>query len=107
MKRKILITGSNGLLGQKLVYALLNNKNFELIATSKGENRLLKKDGYVYTSLDITDKQDVEKVFVKYRRDVVIKSAAMTNVDACETQKEECWKLNVTAVQNMVDVIQH
>jgi dTDP-4-dehydrorhamnose reductase len=29
----------------------------------------------------------------------------MTNVDACETKKEECWKLNVTAVQHLVDVI--
>lgn len=104
--KKILITGSNGLLGQKLVYALLKRKDVEVIATSKGENRLLKKDGYTYQSLDITSKQHVEQVFGKYKPDVVINTAAMTNVDACETQKEECWKLNVTAVQNMVDVLQ-
>lgn len=105
MKKRILITGSNGLLGQKLVYALLKRNDVELIATSKGENRIIKKDGYTYQTLDITSKTEVEQVFGEYKPDVVINTAAMTNVDACETQKEECWKLNVTAVQNMVDVI--
>lgn len=103
--KKILITGSNGLLGQKLVYALLNRKDVQVIATSVGENRLLKKEGYVYQSLDITSKAEVESVFKKHQPDVVINTAAMTNVDACETKREECWALNVTAVQNMVDVI--
>ncbi len=54
--KKILVTGSNGLLGQKLVYALLKDKNVQLIATSKGDNRLLNKSGYIYESLDITEK---------------------------------------------------
>src|SRR6218665_3452827 len=103
--KKILITGSNGLLGQKLVYALLNRKDVQIIVTSVGENRLLKKEGYVYESLDITSKAEVESVFKKHRPNVVINTAAMTNVDACETKREECWALNVTAVQNLVDVI--
>ncbi|NNM94453.1 MAG: NAD-dependent epimerase/dehydratase family protein [Bacteroidia bacterium] len=55
MKRKILITGSNGLLGQKLVYRLLKETGVSVIATSKGENRLKRKDGYVFENLDITD----------------------------------------------------
>jgi len=103
--KKILITGSNGLLGQKLVYALLKRKDVQVIATSCGANRLLKQDGYIYESMDITNKSDIEKVFSKYHPDVIINTAAMTNVDACETKKEECWSLNVTAVQNLVDVI--
>jgi dTDP-4-dehydrorhamnose reductase len=104
--KKILITGSNGLLGQKLVYALLNDKNVELVATSKGPNRLINQQGYVYKDFDITDKKQVESVFGKYLPDVVINTAAMTNVDACETEKKACWAINVTAVQHMVDVLQ-
>jgi len=104
--KKILITGANGLLGQKLVYMLLNDKNSQLIATSKGENRIVEKAGYSYEELDICNKNQVEKIFLKYLPDVVINTAAMTNVDACETQKEEAFLLNVTAVQNMIDVIQ-
>lgn len=103
--KSILITGSNGLLGQKLVYALLKRADVHVIATSVGENRIVQKQGYVYEPLDITDKGSVESVFAKHKPDVVINTAAMTNVDACESKRDECWALNVTAVQNIVDVI--
>ena len=55
MKKTILITGSNGLLGQKLVDLLSKEDNIQLIATAKGDNRLPNQEGYVYQSLDITD----------------------------------------------------
>jgi dTDP-4-dehydrorhamnose reductase len=103
--QSILITGSNGLLGQKLVHALLSRKDIRVIATSVGENRMIMKDGYVYEPLDITNKSEVNAVFSRFKPDVVINTAAMTNVDACESKRDECWALNVTAVQNIVDVI--
>lgn len=103
---KILITGSNGLLGQKLVYKLRNKLNVACIATARGENRLVKKDGYEYCTLDITNYQDVFTVFSKYLPDVIINTAAMTNVDACETDKENCWLMNVTAVKHQVSVLE-
>lgn len=103
--KKILITGSNGLLGQKLVYELLKRKDVQVIATSIGANRLIKQDGYSYEPLDITKKSEVETIFKKHQPDVIINTAAMTNVDACETKREECWAINVTAVQNIVNVI--
>lgn len=101
----ILITGSNGLLGQKLVHALVSRKDVRVIATSVGENRIIMKEGYVYESLDITNKAEVNAVFSRFKPGVVINTAAMTNVDACESKRDECWALNVTAVQNIVDVI--
>ena len=36
--KKILIPGSNGLLGQKLIDLYLDNKDIEFIATAKGKN---------------------------------------------------------------------
>lgn len=103
---KILITGSNGLLGQKLVYKLRNDAGHTCIATARGENRLVKQDGYIYESLDITDKKNVEAVFEKHLPDVIINTAAMTNVDACETEKETCWLMNTTAVEHQVNTLQ-
>ena len=105
--KKILITGSNGLLGQKLVYNLIKRKDVQVIATSLGANRLVTKNGYTYESLDITNKTEVENTFRKYKPDVVINTAAMTNVDACESKREECWALNVTAVENMVEALEN
>ena len=101
---KILITGSNGLLGQKLVKLLANQPDIEFLATSTGENRIKSITGFDYASLDITNKIQVEQVFNQFKPNVVINTAAMTNVDACEDQKEQCWNLNVNAVKNLIEV---
>ena len=101
-KKKILITGSNGLLGQKLISLLLSHKHFELIATSIGANRCNISEGFVFESMDVTDYQNIENIFQKYKPDVVIHTAAMTNVDLCEDKKSECRKLNVEAVSNLL-----
>ena len=103
---KILITGSNGLLGQKLVYKLRNKKGVECIATARGANRLIQQEGYTYASLDITDKKKVEEVFSEFLPDVIINTAAQTNVDACETDREGSWLMNATAVGYQVDTLQ-
>jgi dTDP-4-dehydrorhamnose reductase len=105
MIKKILITGSNGLLGQKLVYKLAGQPGIRCIATSRGENRLLRQEGYEYFPLDITSKKEVEDVFEEFKPDVVINTAAMTNVDACETLREECWDMNVKSVSYMIEAL--
>ncbi|MDF2448678.1 MAG: dTDP-4-dehydrorhamnose reductase [Bacteroidota bacterium] len=104
--QKILITGSNGLLGQKLVYKLKADSNVTLIATARGDNRLVDKVGYTYEPLDITDLSQVKTIFSRYMPDIIINTAAMTNVDACETEQESCWLLNVTAVENQLSVLE-
>lgn len=103
---KILVTGSNGLLGQKLVYKLKNDKTVSLIATARGENRLVDKSGYTYESLDITKLQNVKDVFTKHLPDVIINTAAMTNVDACETDKENAMLMNAIAVEHQIKVLE-
>ncbi|MFT6972217.1 MAG: dTDP-4-dehydrorhamnose reductase, partial [Roseivirga sp.] len=101
---KILITGANGLLGQKLVSLIINGAEHELIATARGANRLpFDERKYAYDSLDITNESQVKSAIAQHKPDVVIHTAAMTNVDQCETEKEECWDLNVNAVQYIVD----
>lgn len=100
---RILVTGSNGLLGQKLVQKLKADESVELIATARGENRLIDQRGYTYKSLDITDKQQVDAVLKATCPAVIINTAAMTNVDACEKDKAYCDLLNITAVEYLVE----
>lgn len=96
---KILVTGSNGLLGQKLIYALRNKKPAIAVAgMARGENRLKQKEGYDYFDADLTDKEQVEKVIRDFHPDCIIHTAAMTNVDQCELNPEECKKINEDAV---------
>lgn len=98
---KIFITGSNGLLGQKLISLLVPKQDIQLIATSRGENRV-PPGNYVYDSLDITNEDEVLAKVEKHRPDVIINTAAMTNVDQCEDEKELCRLLNVEAVNYLV-----
>jgi len=99
---KVLVTGSNGLLGQKITELVLKKyPHITLVATGKGENRNAIKKGYEYRTMDITDLNSLKKVFEAEQPDVVIHTAAMTQVDDCEFKKEECVALNITAVKNI------
>lgn len=102
-KLRILITGSNGLLGQKLVHALRDDEQVELIATGRGPDRTPEPLGARYHALDITSQDEVGRVFDATRPQVVIHGAAMTNVDACETAPDECRLQNVTATRHLVE----
>lgn len=99
---KILITGANGLLGQKLVSLLEKDASIHVIATAHRQPsvRSQKADFHL---MNITDKSQVELILHSTRPDVVIHTAAMTNVDQCETDREGCWLTNVTAVQYLVN----
>ncbi len=104
--KRILVTGSNGLLGQKLIEKLINDKDISVIATARGENRLPQKSGYEFIELDVTDPKSIDSVVSSVKPDVVIHTAAMTNVDQCETEKENCWKLNVDSVEYLINACQ-
>ncbi|MGB1043154.1 MAG: SDR family oxidoreductase [Tenacibaculum sp.] len=96
--KKVVVTGSNGLLGQTLVSLLLKEKSkYSVIGFSRGENRSGRGD-FEYVSVDITDKTLLEEKLKKYNPDVIVNTAAMTNVDACENDKEGCDLLNVAVV---------
>ena len=108
-----MVTGSNGLLGQKLTDLFIGKPEWELVATGVGVNRYpvaaaewSEREGqlvgsYRYESLDVTDAAAVEALLTKEMPDVVIHTAAMTQVDDCEFKNEACVALNIDAVANL------
>jgi dTDP-4-dehydrorhamnose reductase len=100
--KRILVTGSNGLLGQKITEQVLKFKDFDLIATSKGPNRYPVTSGYRYAQLDVLDPANVRQVVEQFLPDAIIHTAAMTNVDTCEDQKALAYALNVQAVNTLI-----
>lgn len=101
-----MVTGSNGLLGQKITDLSLLDPEIELIATSVGPNRHPLKAGYTYEELDVLDAQRLDELVAKYHPDAIIHTAAMTNVDACEHDRDKCYALNVKSVENLIEVCQ-
>ncbi len=95
---RILITGSNGLLGQKIVKQLTNSE-LVFLATSIGKNRNSKCNSSNYKALDITNPIDISNCVKEFKPTHIINTAAVTNVDLCEDNIELCQKVNVDAVK--------
>jgi dTDP-4-dehydrorhamnose reductase len=95
---RIVITGSNGLLGQKIVRLCLD-RGLNFIATSKGENRNPDCPEHLYFPLDITNKLEINALFESLYPTHILHTAALTNVDYCETHPDECEEVNVQATK--------
>ncbi len=101
MQRTVLVTGANGLLGQKLVIELAKLPGTVVIATGKGPQRV-DVGSNKYLDLDLTS---AEKVFFKIsnlKPDTIIHAAAITQVDACEQDHEQCLLHNVAATEHLL-----
>ena len=94
---RVLLTGANGLLGQKLVPLFLKEHKHDLLATGRGPKRF-GLDAQ-YAKLDVCDPVNVAAVFDEFKSEILINTAAMTNVDKCELNQEECHEVNVRSVE--------
>lgn len=106
MKHRILLTGSNGLLGQKIVNILAGRANVDLLATSRGVNRHPERGGYGYEALDLLDFDRLLEVFKTFKPTAVIHTAAMTQVDLCEKEQANCDLINIEVVRNLSEMSQ-
>ena len=102
--KKILLTGSNGLLGQNLLKQFLSDEGFEILATSRSENVFPIKSGYRFIQLDITDREKVLEIADNFSPDVVIHGAAMTQVDPCEENKALANRINIEGTRNIAEL---
>ncbi len=100
----ILVTGSNGLLGQKITEKVLTDGGVNLIDTSRGKNKYPTDSNYTYVEMDVTNYAKVAEVLNAYKPDTVIHTAAMTNVDICHAERQACWALNVDATKNLASL---
>lgn len=97
---KIVITGVNGLLGQKLLEQV--HHKYLILGIDLHDAPFNKKIKFEYRQLDLTKRRPIKDLIAEYQPNYIVNTAAMTDVDGCETQKELCWKINVEAVENLI-----
>jgi dTDP-4-dehydrorhamnose reductase len=85
---KILLLGHKGMLGSDLLLKL--NMGHKVVGLDKEE-------------IDIVSASECEEAIKEIEPDIVINAAAYTNVDGCETAKDECFAVNAEAVKNIAD----
>ncbi|HEY6438235.1 MAG TPA: dTDP-4-dehydrorhamnose reductase [Ignavibacteriaceae bacterium] len=101
IRNRILITGSNGMLGQRAVQFYSSKENVELLATSVEEKSVV--DSVEYICADIKNRDEIKKVIHDYYPDFIIHTAAFTNVDLSEKLREDAWKINVKGVEYIAE----
>ena len=92
--RKILVTGSAGLIGTQVVKDLLEN-NFEVYSCY---NKTKPKSG-ILTHLDLSKEREITDVINKIKPNVIIHLAAITDVELCEREIELAKKVNTDATE--------
>ncbi len=90
----ILVTGS-GLLGAEVISVL--GREFEVVGTYNSKP----KEGAV--RLDITDRSGVFDAVGKAMPSVIVHTAALTNVDYCESHHDEAMAINALGTKNVAD----
>lgn len=88
---KVLVTGSTGLVGSRIVELLKND--FRFILPSNLE-------------LDITNPIQAKTIIKKIDFDIFLHLAAYTNVDMAEKEKALAYKVNVEGTKNVFEVVQ-
>jgi len=99
---KILITGSNGMLGTDLCDLLSKDNTIigiDLIGT------LFPVADHSFHQMSITNSDDIKKIIDEEKPDVVIHTAAFTDVDGCENDPLKAKNLNIEGTKKIVSAI--
>ena len=97
VKKRIIVTGVNGMLGQRAIYFYKKNSNLIVLGTSVENEPVLSGVDYISCNLTVRDK--IKKVVFDFCPDFIINTAAFTNVDLSEKERETAWKINVKGVE--------
>lgn len=84
---KVLVTGSGGQLGIELT-KLMPEKGHEVVALG-------------HKDLDISDAKSVKRALESHKPDLILNSAAYTDVDGCETEIETAYRINSLGPRNL------
>ena len=101
VKRRILVTGANGMLGQRTLLFFNKHENVQLLGTSLEESSVY--TGIDYLQCDISNREKIKNLVANFCPDIIVNAAAFTNVDLCEKERETSWKINVKGVEYLAE----
>jgi dTDP-4-dehydrorhamnose reductase len=91
---RVLITGCGGMLGDAM-YPTFAAAHRHVVATD-----LVPNEPWL-TPLDVRDLSACERVFDEVRPTIVLHLAALTDLEYCETNQDDCWRTNALGGENV------
>lgn len=101
--KRVLLCGSNGLLGQHLALTLNARADLEVLNTGRQRSFVFDHHLFDYTQLDLTQRGDVRSLISSFQPDVVINTVAAVDVDWCELHHEQAWQANVATAEHLAE----
>lgn len=101
IKKRILITGVKGTLGNKLTEFYLSQGNSVILGCDLNDSYY--NNDIDYIKADIANRDEIKKIIFDFCPDYIINTSAFTNVDLCESERETAWKVNVKGVEHIAD----
>lgn len=100
--KRVLVTGGGGFLGERLLGTLSASPDLEpfaLLHREPGsETRIPSRR---YAIVDLVDRLGVRDLVAALRPEVIIHTAALTDVDRCETEPELAWRVNACGTAHL------
>jgi len=100
---KILITGGSGNIGKYLIPTLLDSGHYILNASLQNLFYPEEFKNYKFYNIDISNDEDIEKLFISEKPDIVIHLAGIIS-DNCEKNRELAYKVNVLGTKRLADL---
>jgi dTDP-4-dehydrorhamnose reductase len=98
-KAKLLITGSNGMLGKDILTQL--RPYYDLYVLNRKPDDLLEESKNIIC--DLEDNLNLAKNLRELSPDILIHTAAMVDIEKCQDDKEKCYKINYLAIVNLIE----
>jgi dTDP-4-dehydrorhamnose reductase len=93
--KRVLVTGASGLLGSKIVESA---RNYTVYPTHQAHPHFQNS-----IKMDVTDEREVKQVLDRVKPNIVIHTAAETNVERCESDRNHAWKTNADGTRILAE----
>ena len=101
-KERILIVGAGSKAAAAIKEVLAAETPYELFFVEYMVSDQSKAEGVIEASF--TNRKEIRDICLQIRPSVIVNTAAYTNVDKSEHEKQEAWVVNVKGVENLVQM---
>lgn len=101
----VLVVGANSKVAEALSRVFRGNGRKNIIfASTESEPPKYYGNEFQFITLDLNSRKDIKHVCFSKQPQFIINTTAFTNVDLCETERKKAWTVNVSFVENLVNV---